>query len=100
MDALVQQYARLVPLAHLQPPSASPWTFRCAHDVLLNKILLDPHLRTYTPALEYQLRFWKWAIQKLEALVCDQVGLQDPHRAAFRDPLRTSKKLTAEYMNI
>lgn len=78
MDALVQKYARLTPVVHLQPLSAFPWTFRCVHDVLLNKILLDPHLRTYPPALEYQLRFWKWAIQKLEALVCDQVSLQVP----------------------
>ena len=75
MDALVQQYARLTPLAHLHSPSALPRAFNPIHDVLLNKILLDPHLRAYPPAPEYQLKFWKWAIQKLEALACDQVSL-------------------------
>lgn len=73
MDTLVQKYARLTPLAHL--PSAFPEAFNHAHDVLLNKIIFDPHLRAYPPAPEYQLKFWKWAIQKLETLVGDQVSL-------------------------
>ena len=96
MDTLVQQYARLTPPAHLQSPSV---TFNRVHDVLLNNILLDPHLRTYPPAPEYQLKFWKWAIQKLEALVGDQVSLQVLCGAAFRDSSRTSK-LTLGCMSI
>ena len=90
MDTLVQQYARLTPLAHLRS-SVFPETFDRIHDVLLNKILLDPHLRAYPPALEYQLKFWKWAIQKLEAIVGDQVSLQVSSGAAFRDSFRIPK---------
>jgi hypothetical protein len=99
MDSLVQRYARLTPLAHLQSPSAFPETFNHVHDVLLNKIILDPHLRAYPPAPEYQLKFWKWAIQKLEALVGDQVSLQVLCGTASRDPPRIPK-LTLGYMSI
>lgn len=91
MDNLVQQYALLTPIAHLQSQSAFPETFNRVHDVLLNNILLDPHLRAYPPAPEYQLRFWKWAIQKLEDLVGDQVSLQVSYGAAPRDSSRTPK---------
>ena len=78
MDNLVRKYARLTPVAHLQLPSASPETFHRVHGVLLNEILLDPHLCAYPPALEYQFKFWKWAVQGLEALIGDEVSLQIP----------------------
>ena len=90
MDNLVQEYARLTPPPHLRLPST---TFDRVHDVLLNGILLDSHLRAYPPAPEYQLRFWKWAIQELEALLGDEVNLQVLNRVALRaDPsYRTPK---------
>jgi len=81
MDDIAREYARLTPLAHLHSPSASPGTFNRVHDVLLNKVLLDAHLRAYPPAPEYQLKFWKWAVQKLEALLGDDVSLQASNSA-------------------
>ncbi|KAF9643953.1 hypothetical protein BDM02DRAFT_3191056 [Thelephora ganbajun] len=72
MDDLVQDYARLTSLAQFQLPSASPGAFNRVQDTLLNEILLDPHFRVYPPAPEYQLRFWKWTIQGLEALIDDE----------------------------
>ena len=85
MVDLVRGYARLTPLAHLHLPSATPGAFHYIHDVLLNEILLDPHLCAYPPAPEYQLKFWKWAVQKLEALIGDEVGIQYPYRVVPRD---------------
>ncbi|KAF9785712.1 hypothetical protein BJ322DRAFT_1055945 [Thelephora terrestris] len=71
-EDLVRAYALLAPLAHLQFPPALPGAFTRVHDALLNEILLDPHLRAYPPATEYQLKFWKWAVQGLEALLGDE----------------------------
>jgi hypothetical protein len=85
MDNLVREYAQLTPVAHLQLPSASLESFHRVHDVLLNEILLDPHLCAYPPALEYQFKFWKWAVQGLEALISDEVSLQAPFRVQLRD---------------
>jgi len=84
MDDLVQEYARLTPPSHLQSPSASSGAFNRVHDVLLNKIILDPHLCAYPPTPEYQLKFWKWAVQKLEALVGDEVTPQVPCSCVLR----------------
>ena len=84
MDVLARQYARLAPFAHLQSPSAFAGGFNTVHDVLLNKILLDAHLLAYPPAPEYQLKFWKWAVQELEALIGDEVSLQVSHRVVSR----------------
>ena len=90
MENLVREYARLTPPAHLRLSST---TFDRVHHVLLNGILLDSHLRAYPPAPEYQLRFWKWAIQKLEVLLGDEVDLQVLNHVALRaDPsYRTPK---------
>ena len=85
MGDLVQEYARLTPLARIKPPSAIPGAFNQFHNMLLNEILLNPHLSAYPPASEYQFKFWKWAIQGLEALVGDEVGLQDSYWVALRD---------------
>ena len=82
MDNIVRGYARLTPLAHLRLSSESPGTFNRVHDVLLNNVLLDTHLRAYPPAPEYQLKFWKWAVQKLEVLIGDEVSLQVSHGVA------------------
>ena len=79
MDNLAREYARLTPLAHLQLPPPSPEAFHHVHDVLLKDILLDPHLCTYPPAPEYQLKFWKWAVQGLESLIGDEVSAQYPY---------------------
>jgi hypothetical protein len=84
-EDLVRAYALLAPLAHLQFPPALPGAFTRVHDALLNEILLDPHLRAYPPATEYQLKFWKWAVQGLEALLGDEVSLQVLYRAAPHD---------------
>jgi len=85
MDALVRAYARLTALGQLHLPSTPPGAFQSIHDVFLNEILLDPHLRAYPPAPEYQLKFWKWALQELEVLIGDEVSFRDPHGVAFRD---------------
>lgn len=69
---LVREYARLTPPAHLQPSPAFAGAFNRVHDVLLHEILLDPHLRAYPPAPEYQLKFLKWAVQELETLLGDE----------------------------
>ena len=42
------------------------------HDFFINKILLYQHLRRYPPSDQYQRRFWKWAIEHLEALSPDE----------------------------
>lgn len=76
VDELSREYARLAPLAHLQFPSAPPGAFNRIHDVLLNEILLDPHLCVYPPAPEYQLKFWKWAVRGLESLLGNEVNLR------------------------
>lgn len=85
MDVLVRGYARLTPLAHLHLPSTSPGIFQRVHEVLLNEILLDPHLQAYPPAPEYQLKFWKWALQELEALIGDEVSAHHLYGVALRD---------------
>jgi hypothetical protein len=85
MDDLVREYARLTPLAHLQSPSASPGEFNRVHGVLLDEILLDPHLCAYPPSPEYQLKFWKWAVQGLEALIGDEVSLRVQYRVPLHD---------------
>ena len=85
MDALVRAYARLTPLVHLRLPSASPGVFQRIHDELLNEILLGPHLRAYPPAPEYQLKFWKWALAELEALIGDEVSVYHPYGFALRN---------------
>ena len=82
---LVRRYARLASLAHLQFPPALPGAFNCAHDVLLKGILLDPHLHAYPPAPEYQLKFWKWAVQELEVLLGNEVNLQVLYQAPLHD---------------
>lgn len=74
-DDLFREYARLTPLAHLQFSPTPPEAFNRVHNVLLNEILLDPHLCIYPPAPEYQLKFWKWAILGLEPLL-DEVNLR------------------------
>lgn len=84
MYNLVPEYARLISPAHIHLPSPSPGAFFHLHNVLLSKILLDPHLRAYPPSPEYKLKFWKWAVQELESLIGDQVSVQYPYGVAHR----------------
>jgi hypothetical protein len=42
------------------------------HDFFINKILLNQHLHRYPPSDQYQRRFWKWAIERLEAISPDE----------------------------
>jgi len=36
----------------------------------VDNILLDCHSQKYSPSDQYQIGFWKWAIQHLEELAC------------------------------
>lgn len=85
MYGLAEAYARLTPLVHLHLPTTSPGAFQRVHDVLLNNILLDSHLGAYPSAPEYQLKFWKWALQELEVLIGDEVSVYHPYGIALRD---------------
>lgn len=61
--------------ATLQSPKAMKRIsapFGVLHDFLLNHILLNAHLREFPPSKQYQVSFWKWAIDWLEQLASDE----------------------------
>ncbi|KIJ66389.1 hypothetical protein HYDPIDRAFT_109408 [Hydnomerulius pinastri MD-312] len=66
---LLCAYSALVPTKHLSIPSSLQ--FNEAHDFLLEKILLNHHLKNYPPSSLYQQSFWKWALDQLECLCRD-----------------------------
>lgn len=39
------------------------------NNFFVNDILLDRHFGQYSPSVQYQIGFWKWALQHLECLV-------------------------------
>jgi protein-lysine N-methyltransferase EEF2KMT len=71
LDALRREYSALVPIHALHFPSHLPWYE--IHNFLLNSILLDPHLQTYSPSNHYQRAFWKWTIERLERMIFNEV---------------------------
>ncbi|KAL0951759.1 hypothetical protein HGRIS_008431 [Hohenbuehelia grisea] len=82
MDILSKhQYEILRGYAALHRPNAFilPYcAFADIHDLLLNGLLLNKHLTDYPPSVEYQQKFWKWAIGQLEAALaeCSEAGIQ------------------------
>ncbi|KAI0937170.1 hypothetical protein AcV5_005131 [Taiwanofungus camphoratus] len=61
---ILRGYAALSPPKLLTVPSRLPFTE--LHDFLLNLVLFNSHLQVYPPSQQYQISFWKWAIQQLE----------------------------------
>ncbi|KAI0699333.1 hypothetical protein C8T65DRAFT_659522 [Cerioporus squamosus] len=71
---ILRSYATLRPPKLIQKPSVS---FQSAHDFLLNHLLLNPHLQEFPPSTQYQLSFWKWAIDWLEQLMSGEDELDE-----------------------
>jgi hypothetical protein len=71
LDTLLRKYAALAPPSSLDISSELP--FAEVHDFLLDSILLNTHLQTYPPSDDYKRSFWKWAIQRLESMIADEV---------------------------
>lgn len=68
MDAqffnLLRDFLSLKPVNLLKyPAEKSPIDVQ---DFLLHHVLLYPHAISYPPSFQYQKRFWKWAIERLE----------------------------------
>ena len=63
---VLRAYATLKSPRHIQKPDVS---FASAHQFLLEKVLLNAHFKEYPPSTQYQLSFWKWAIDWLENLI-------------------------------
>ena len=68
---VLRAYATLRPARLIIKPDAS---FVLAHDFLLNRLLLNPHFEQYPPSTQYQISFWKWAIDWLEELMSEEAG--------------------------
>ena len=47
-------------------------SFHVMHEFLLEHILLNPHFQEYPPSQQYQLLFWKWVINCLESMSCEE----------------------------
>ncbi|KDR85583.1 hypothetical protein GALMADRAFT_371661 [Galerina marginata CBS 339.88] len=63
---VLRSFSSLAPPNTIQfPKNFSP---KSINDFLLHNILLNYHFQTYPPSQQYQKRFWKWAIENLEAL--------------------------------
>lgn len=63
---ILRNYYALTPTNRLQFPSeCSP---KAINDFLLNEILITEHHQQYPPSVQYQTRFWKWALENLEEL--------------------------------
>lgn len=61
--------------ATLQPPKTIrriSTAFGVLHSFLLNRVLLNAHLQEFPPSKQYQVSFWKWAIDWLEQLASDE----------------------------
>lgn len=67
---LLRGYATLCPVRLLVFPSHL--AFGVVHDFLLHDLLNEPFV-SYPPAAEYQARFWKWALDHLQRMDCQEV---------------------------
>ncbi|KAG8219426.1 putative methyltransferase-domain-containing protein [Butyriboletus roseoflavus] len=66
LSSILFRYSTLAPLKDISFPSNIP--FNVAHEFFLRKILLNRHLKQYSPSESYQQSFWKWALVQLETL--------------------------------
>lgn len=64
---LWRDFFALAPINRLEFPEKVPLSL--LNRFFVNDILLDHHFRQYSPSVQYQIGFWKWAIQHLEVLV-------------------------------
>lgn len=78
---ILRAYATLQPPKSIQKPEVP---FSAAHDFLLQRLLLSPHFNDYPPSRQYQITFWKWAIEWLESLMSGEA------RYILRRPPETS----------
>ena len=68
---VLRAYATLQPPRSVRKPDVS---FSRTHEFLLKDLLLNPHFQEYPPSRQYQLSFWKWAIDWLEELMSEEAG--------------------------
>ncbi|KAJ3556707.1 hypothetical protein NM688_g1877 [Phlebia brevispora] len=73
---VLRGYAALAPTRSLSFPAEL--TFEVVHSFLLNDILLNPLFTTYPPSPQYQVVFWKWALNNLEKLIDSEVYMFPP----------------------
>ena len=66
---VLRAYAILQPPRSISKPNTS---FSILHDFVLHHILHNPHFQQYPPSKQYQLSFWKWAIEWLESLISEE----------------------------
>ncbi|KAJ2984488.1 hypothetical protein NUW54_g10491 [Trametes sanguinea] len=65
---VLRAYAALLPPRSIELADVA---FGTLHGFLLSHILLNPHFRDFPPSTQYQLLFWKWAIDRLEQSASD-----------------------------
>lgn len=68
---VLRAYATLRPPKAIWRPEVS---FSLAHDFFLDYLLLNPHFKQSPPSIQYQISFWKWAIEWLEGLMSEEAG--------------------------
>ncbi|TBU52299.1 hypothetical protein BD310DRAFT_998891 [Dichomitus squalens] len=66
---VLRAYGTLQPPKGIEKPDVP---FAAAHEFLLKHLLLNPHFDDYPPSRQYQIKFWKWAIEWLESLMSDE----------------------------
>ncbi|KAM5532252.1 hypothetical protein V8D89_014091 [Ganoderma adspersum] len=71
---VLRAYATLQSPKAIERPGAS---FSTVHDFLLHHLLLKPHFVDYPPSKQYQITFWKWAIEWLEVLMSGEDELDE-----------------------
>lgn len=68
---LLRGYAALSPVRFLEFPSHM--AFDIVHNFLMDDILLNPQFTMYSPSIQYQTVFWKWALYNLEMMADSEV---------------------------
>ncbi|KAI0800674.1 putative methyltransferase-domain-containing protein, partial [Fomes fomentarius] len=71
---VLRAYATLRPPKAIWRPEVS---FSLAHDFFLDHLLLNPHFKQFPPSIQYQITFWKWAIEWLEGLMSEEDELDE-----------------------
>ena len=66
---ILRSYATLKSPKLLQKPTVA---FQSAHNFLIDHVLLNPHFQEFPPSSQYQLSFWKWAIDWLEDMMTEE----------------------------
>lgn len=79
--ALLAGYALLQSPRLLQLPQGLP--FITVHDFLLDHVLLNTHFQAYPPSPQYQVSFWKRAINDLESRISSEARIA----CSFKDVL-------------